>query len=127
MKAVQVEIVCALAREYLASHASRAPQLPIPALLIAGDFNSTPSTQPGFLPEVQRSELPEPFPSEWCRSAVYSLLETGKVQPSHPEHPDSFGKSRYAAAGELLPAKDFAVGGGIAGPTTDGNRIDKIN
>lgn len=65
---------------------------PPPALVIAGDFNSIPSLQPSFLPLSQAEKLPHPLPPEFARSATYELMASGILLPSHPEHPDAFGK-----------------------------------
>ena len=65
---------------------------PPPALVLCGDFNSTPHHQPGFLPEVQRAQTPPPPAAS--HSAVYELLRTGTLAPLHPEHPDSFGMAQ---------------------------------
>jgi len=60
--------------------------------------------QPGFLPASQAAALPQPLPAEWGRSATYELLAQGHVPPSHPEHPDSFGKRAAPPdAPELAP------------------------
>ena len=77
---------------------------PPPALVLCGDFNSTPHHQPGFLPEVQRAQTPPPPAAS--HSAVYELLSTGTLAPQHPEHPDSFGMaSPPGSSGDAHDAK----------------------
>lgn len=85
-KAVQAELaIRALAK--MADHGR------IPAVL-CGDFNALPVSQANWLPPKQRDALTSW--EEWSdvdkESGVFALLSRGSVLPSHPEHPDSFGR-----------------------------------
>ncbi len=95
---------------------------PAAGLVLAGDFNSVPHSQPEFFDPAKRRALPSPMPADWRGSAVYTMLSRGEVAADHPEHPDSFlsPKSSSAALGRPLRTglalRDAYAGGLCDGP-----------
>ena len=95
VKASQAELVCLAVRQLLSEQ-----QQPT-SVVLSGDWNSVPRLQPEFIPSMCADAELAQLPAAWRRSAVYELLSSGRLPPSHPEHPESFGK---AAVGEHATA-----------------------
>jgi len=74
-----------------------------PAVL-CGDFNSTRHVQLAYCGDS--AQKIDPMPDAWKNSAVRNLMTDGRVDPDHPEHPDTFGREKKSSSMGPLECAD---------------------